>query len=91
LNGPACFAPAHQSIRKRHAKQLAQPDQGLASRVGGRLPVNRRRSAVRKKFRVACKLPPGSGKRSSTVGKYLIAWLLGVPAVVLVLIYLLFN
>lgn len=29
--------------------------------------------------------------RGNIMGKYLIAWILGVPAVVLVIIYLLFN
>lgn len=30
-------------------------------------------------------------KGSEIMGKYLIAWILGVPAVVLVLLYLIFN
>jgi hypothetical protein len=33
----------------------------------------------------------GPAKRTKRMGKYLIAWLLGVPAVVLVLIYFIFD
>jgi hypothetical protein len=34
---------------------------------------------------------PGVISRRSDMGKYVIAWLLGVPAIVLVVVYLLFN
>jgi hypothetical protein len=30
-------------------------------------------------------------RRDNIMGKYLIAWILGVPAIVLVIIYMLFN
>lgn len=30
-------------------------------------------------------------ERSTTMGKYFLAWLLGIPAIVLVLIYLVFH
>lgn len=43
-------------------------------------------------------LPPPAGKEdffsvhgASIMGKYLLGWLLGVPVVVLVVIYLIFN
>jgi hypothetical protein len=34
---------------------------------------------------------PQASIHGEVVGKYVIAWLLGVPAVVLVLVYVLFN
>lgn len=46
--------------------------------------------------RVACRAPAvyGLGRvvaKEQTMGKYFLAWLLGVPAIVLVLIYFFFN
>jgi hypothetical protein len=35
--------------------------------------------------------PVRLNNRKRIMGKYLIAWILGVPAIVLVIIYLLFN
>lgn len=35
--------------------------------------------------------PPSTHEQEAIMGKYFLAWILGVPAVVLVLIYLLFN
>ena len=32
-----------------------------------------------------------SGQRSATMGKYFLGWILGVPAIVLVILYFVFN
>ena len=42
-------------------------------------------------MQVASEYTQGCDKEHLKMGKYLIAWLLGVPAVVLVVVYLLFN
>src|SRR5262245_40308560 len=83
-------------VRKPRASALAASFQGLAGRRLARSPV--KASADRcKKCHANCRgmrvassfLDVNQG--ATHMAKYVIAWLLGVPAVVLVLVYLLFN
>jgi hypothetical protein len=67
----------HACRKKEHGKSLGCPinDHGMRSSTIDSLPIR-------------CPVRQRTISRRTLMGKYFLAWLLGVPAIVLVLIYL---